>query len=58
MSGSAADVTPVILTRDEEANIGRTLAQLAWAREVMRIWPGRARSHSCAANVVTVPIAA
>ena len=35
MSGSAADVTPVILTRDEEANIGRTLAQLAWAREVI-----------------------
>jgi glycosyltransferase involved in cell wall biosynthesis len=28
-------ITPVILTRDEEANIGRTLAQLAWAREVV-----------------------
>lgn len=32
-----ADVTPLILTRDEEANIGRTLAQLAWAREVVII---------------------
>ena len=29
------DITPLILTRDEEANIGRTLAQLAWAREVV-----------------------
>jgi glycosyltransferase involved in cell wall biosynthesis len=29
------DITPVILTRDEEPNIGRTLAQLAWAREVV-----------------------
>jgi glycosyltransferase involved in cell wall biosynthesis len=28
-------ITPVILTRDEEANIGRTLAQLAWAKEVV-----------------------
>ena len=28
-------ITPLILTRDEEANIGRTLAQLAWAREVI-----------------------
>lgn len=28
-------VTPLILTRDEEANIGRTLAQLTWAREVV-----------------------
>ena len=29
------DITPVVLTRDEEPNIGRTLAQLAWAREVV-----------------------
>jgi glycosyltransferase involved in cell wall biosynthesis len=29
------DVTPVILTRDEEVNIGRTLGQLAWAKEVI-----------------------
>ncbi|HEX3579316.1 MAG TPA: glycosyltransferase family 2 protein [Thermoanaerobaculia bacterium] len=28
-------ITPLILTRDEEANIGRTLEQLAWAREVV-----------------------
>lgn len=28
-------ITPLILTRDEEANIGRTLAPLAWAREVV-----------------------
>src|SRR3954463_1933604 len=28
-------ITPLILTRDEEANIGRTLGQLAWAREVV-----------------------
>lgn len=30
-----SDVTPLILTRDEEANIARTLAQLAWADEVL-----------------------
>jgi glycosyltransferase involved in cell wall biosynthesis len=30
-------ITPLILTRDEEANIGRTLGQLAWAREVVVI---------------------
>jgi glycosyltransferase involved in cell wall biosynthesis len=29
------DITPVILTRDEEANIARALGQLAWAREVL-----------------------
>ena len=28
-------ITPLILTRDEEANIGRTLAQLTWACEVV-----------------------
>lgn len=28
-------ITPVILTRNEEVNIGRTLGQLAWAREVL-----------------------
>lgn len=28
-------ITPLILTRDEEANIGRTLTQLAWAGEVV-----------------------
>lgn len=30
-------ITPLILTRDEEANIGRTLGQLSWAREVVVI---------------------
>jgi glycosyltransferase involved in cell wall biosynthesis len=30
-------ITPLILTRDEEANIGRTLAQLAWAAEIIVI---------------------
>lgn len=29
------EITPVILTRDEEPNIGRTLGQLTWAREVV-----------------------
>jgi glycosyltransferase involved in cell wall biosynthesis len=28
-------ITPVILTRDEEVNIGRTLGQLTWARDVI-----------------------
>ncbi|HEV7573139.1 MAG TPA: glycosyltransferase family 2 protein, partial [Thermoanaerobaculia bacterium] len=28
-------ITPLILTRNEEANIGRTLTQLTWAREVV-----------------------
>ena len=28
-------ITPVVLTKDEETNIGRTLAQLAWAPEVV-----------------------
>lgn len=35
MRDFSAEVTPVILTRDEEPNIGRTLAQLTWAREVI-----------------------
>lgn len=30
-------ITPVILTRDEEANIARTLGQLRWAREVVLV---------------------
>jgi glycosyltransferase involved in cell wall biosynthesis len=28
-------ITPVIMTRDEEANLERTLGQLAWARDVV-----------------------
>jgi glycosyltransferase involved in cell wall biosynthesis len=35
MSGFADEVTPVILTRDEEPNIERTLRQLQWAGEVV-----------------------
>lgn len=31
----SAEITPVILTRDEAPNIGRTLEQLTWAREVI-----------------------
>jgi len=30
-----AEITPLILTRDEEPNLERTLRQLAWAREVV-----------------------
>jgi glycosyltransferase involved in cell wall biosynthesis len=30
-----ADITPVILTRDEEANLARTLGQLRWATDVV-----------------------
>jgi glycosyltransferase involved in cell wall biosynthesis len=30
-------ITPLILTRDEEPNIERTLAQLAWARDVVLV---------------------
>lgn len=30
-----ADITPVLLTRDEEPNLARTLAQLAWAGDVV-----------------------
>ncbi|MDQ3279834.1 MAG: glycosyltransferase family 2 protein [Acidobacteriota bacterium] len=30
-------ITPLILARDEEANIGRTLAQLAWANDVVLV---------------------
>lgn len=29
------EITPLILTRDEEANVGRTLEHLRWAREVI-----------------------
>lgn len=33
-------ITPLILTRDEEPNIARTLGQLAWAKEVVVIDSG------------------
>jgi glycosyltransferase involved in cell wall biosynthesis len=35
MTDLRQDITPLILTRDEEANIGRTLEQLRWARQVI-----------------------
>src|SRR6185503_7610222 len=31
------DITPVILTRDEEPNLERTLTQLAWASDVVLV---------------------
>lgn len=34
------DVTPVVLTQDEEANVERTLARLTWAREVVVVDSG------------------
>lgn len=40
MSEFAADVTPVLITRDEEANIGRSLGQLRWAKEVIVVDSG------------------
>ncbi len=36
----ALDVTPVLLALDEEANLPRTLAALAWAREVVLVDSG------------------
>lgn len=30
-----SDITPLIMTRDEEANLARTLSMLTWAREVV-----------------------
>jgi glycosyltransferase involved in cell wall biosynthesis len=35
MRDFAAEVTPVILTLNEQENIGRTLAQLSWAKDVV-----------------------
>jgi len=35
MRDFSAEITPVILTRNEDVNIGRALAQLAWANEVV-----------------------
>lgn len=32
-----SDVTPILLTRDEEPNLGRTLAQLTWAGDVVLV---------------------
>jgi len=35
MRDFSAEVTPLILTRDEEPNIGRALSRLTWAKEVI-----------------------
>jgi glycosyltransferase involved in cell wall biosynthesis len=35
-----ADITPVILTYNEAANIGRSLERLTWAREVVVVDSG------------------
>jgi glycosyltransferase involved in cell wall biosynthesis len=35
-----ADITPLVLTWNEEANIGRTLAQLTWARRIVVVDSG------------------
>lgn len=55
----SAHITPVILTWNEEANIGRTLAMLTWAREVVVVDSGSTDSTLaiCAgfANVRVVP---
>jgi glycosyltransferase involved in cell wall biosynthesis len=53
-------VSVVVLTRDEEANIARCLASLAWARQVMVIDSGSsdgtvALARSCGADVVEQP---
>ena len=32
-----SDVTPLILTRDEEPNLARTLAQLTWAEDIVLV---------------------
>ncbi|HEX3581793.1 MAG TPA: glycosyltransferase family 2 protein [Thermoanaerobaculia bacterium] len=37
MRDFSAEITPLILTRDEEVNLGRTLAQLTWAKEIVII---------------------
>jgi len=53
-------VTVVVLTRDEEANIARCLASVAWAGQVMVIDSGStdgtvALARSCRADVVEQP---
>ncbi|HEX7191861.1 MAG TPA: glycosyltransferase family 2 protein [Thermoanaerobaculia bacterium] len=35
MRDFSAEVTPLLITRDEDVNIGRTLGQLTWAKEVV-----------------------
>jgi glycosyltransferase involved in cell wall biosynthesis len=48
-------VTPLILTGDEEANIGRTLGQLRWAREVVVVDSGSSdRTREIASSFANV----
>jgi len=37
MTGFADEVTPVLIARDEEANIGRSLASLSWAGDIVLV---------------------
>jgi len=51
------DVTPVLLTLDEEPNLERTLAALAWAREVVLVDSGsRDRTLELAARAGNVRV--
>jgi glycosyltransferase involved in cell wall biosynthesis len=50
-----ADITPVILTLNEEANLGRTLAALAWARDIVVVDSGS--TDATAAIVARTPTA-
>ena len=43
------EITPLILTKDEEANIGRTLAQLGWAGEIVIVDSGSIVTDSAGA---------
>lgn len=40
MKNNLDDITPVIITFNEEANIGRTLAPLGWARDIVVVDSG------------------
>ena len=57
MRGLLPEVTPLILTGDEEANIGRTLGQLRWARAVIVIDSGSIdRTREIAASFPNVRV--
>ena len=54
-------ITPLILTRDEEPNIERTLGQLAWARDVVVVdsiyhWALGMRGRSIAEPLPAEPL--
>src|SRR5438132_10631192 len=57
MRGLLPEVTPLILTGDEEANIGRTLGQLRWARAVIVVDSGSIdRTREIAASFPNVRV--